>query len=185
MLFPVFSGLFVFLKGEKIQQDAKCSSEQNLARKFVRETKLQGDPIHYTRALAMFCEVKAKLGKYRVALESFETLKEIYDPDEHSEAVSGAYGTDRSAQAFSQKALWHLQLGEEDKALEACEYVLDELLPLMDPTNVLNMCEMLLPIIYTYKPRGQEKRMNALFQKYVVNNFRLHFKTSQLLASRF
>jgi tetratricopeptide (TPR) repeat protein len=176
MLFPVFSGLFVFLKGGKISQDAKCHFEQNLSRKFVRETKLQGDPIHYTRALAMFCEVKARLGKYRIALESFQTLKEIYDPEEHSEGVATAYGTDRSAQAFSQSALWHLQLGEEKKALDACEYVLDDLMPLMDPKNVLNSCEMLLPIIYVYKTRGQENRMKNLFLKYVVNNHDRYFK---------
>lgn len=177
MLFPVFSGLFVFLKGGKISQDPKCHFEQNLARKFVRETKLQGDPIHYTRALAMFCEVKARLGKFRVALETFQTLKEIYDPEEHSEGVSAAYGTDRCAQAFSQSALWHLQLGDEKKALDACEYVLDDLMPLMDPQNVLNSCEMLLPIIYVYKTRGQEiMRMMNLFQKYVISNHDRYFK---------
>jgi tetratricopeptide (TPR) repeat protein len=176
MLFPVFSGLFVFLKGGKIQQDAKCNFEQNLARKFVRETKLQGDPVHYTRALAMFCEVKARLGKYRTALESFATLKEIYDPEEHSEGVVSAYGTDRSAQAFSQAALWHLQNGEEGKVLDACEYVLDNLMPLMDPKNVLNSCEMLLPIIYVYKSRGQENRMRNLFQKYVISSHNRYFK---------
>ena len=176
MLFPVFSGLFVFLKGGKIQQDAKCNFEQNLARKFVRETKLQGDPVHYTRALAMFCEVKARLGKFKVALETFETLKGIYDPEEHSEGVSAAYGTDRSAQAFSQSALWYLQLGQEEKALEACEYVLYDLMPIMDPKNVLNSCEMLLPIIYVYKTRGQEDRMNKFFHKYVINNHNQFFK---------
>ncbi|KAL3925993.1 MAG: hypothetical protein SGILL_000040 [Bacillariaceae sp.] len=176
MLFPVFSGLFVFLKGGKIQQDSKCNFEQNLVRKFVRETKLQGDPTHYTRALAMLCEVKARLGKYKVALESFEILKEIYDPEEHSEGIVAAYGTDRSAQSFSQAGLWHLQLGDECKALAACEYVLDDLMPLMDPKNVLNSCEMLLPIVYIYKTRGQENRMKNLFQKYVISNHDRYFK---------
>lgn len=176
MLFPIFSGLFVFLKGGKIQQDAKSSFEQNLAHKFVRETRLHGDPVHYSRALAMVCEVKARLGKYRVALDTFETLKKIYDPEEHSEGIASAYGTDRSAQAFSQTALWHLQLGDEAKALEACEYVLDELMPVMDPKNVLNMCEMLLPILYVFKIQGQESRMKVLFDKYVIRNFHLYFK---------
>ncbi|CAB9503434.1 adenylate cyclase 10 (soluble) [Seminavis robusta] len=175
MLFPTFSGLFVFLKGGKIQDDDKSTFEQNLAKKFVRETKLQGDPVHYTRAVAMLCEVKARLGRYKVALESFEILKQIYDPEEHSAGISEAYGTDRSAQAYSQCALWHMQLGQEDKALEACNYVLNEIMFLMDPKNVLNMCEMLLPILRIYVPRGDEKRMRSLFKKYVIDNYEKHF----------
>ena len=175
MLFPVFSGLFVFLKGGKIGDDSKSTFEQNLAKKFVRESKLQGDPVHYTRALAMHCEVKARLGKYKVALESFHTLKEIYDPEDHSEKISEAYGTDRSAQAFSQCALWHMEMGNTEMALEACNYVLNEIMFLMDPKNVLNMCDMMLPIIRIYKPRGEAKRMRDLFQKYVIQNHEKHF----------
>ena len=175
IIFPIFSGLFVFVKGGKIQQDKDCNFEQNLVRKFVRETELHGDPVHYTRALAMQCEVKARIGKYKPALDTFATLKAIYDPEEHSEGVSAAYGTDRSAQAFSQSALWLHQLGLTDDSLEACEYVLRHLMPQMDPKNVLNSCEMLLPIIRILKPRGEEKKMRDLFYKHVVQNFDRHF----------
>ena len=175
IIFPIFSGLFVFLKGGKIQQDSDSHFEQNLARKFVRETKIHGDPIHYTRALAMQCEVKARLGKYETALESFEILKSIYDPAEHSEGIASQYGTDRSGQAFSQVALWYMQLGRMDEALEACENVVNCLIPLMDPANVLNMCELLLPVIRILKPRGQALRMKQLFQEQVVCNFDKHF----------
>ena len=175
IIFPIFSGLFVFLKGGKIQQDKECNFEQNLVRKFVRETNLHGDPVHYTRALAMQCEVKARLGKYKSALESFDKLQAIYDAEEHSEGISAAYGTDRSAQAFSQCALWYLQMGDAKAALEKCNYVLDNLLPLMDPKNVLNMCELLLPIIRIYKPLKEERRMRDLFDRHVVQNFNKHF----------
>ena len=175
IIFPIFSGLFVFLKGGKIQQDSKSTLEQNLVRKFVRETKLHGDPVHYSRALAMQCETKARLGKYKGALETFELLKGAYDPDEHSEGVAKAYGTDRSAQAFAQSALWLEQLGRTEEALDACEYVIRHMMPLMDPSNVLNSCEMLLPVIRILKLRGQEKRMRDLFQEYVVDNFNIHF----------
>ena len=175
IIFPIFSGLFVFLKGDKIEQDAECNFEQNLARKFVRETKLHGDPVHYTRALAMQGEVKARLGKYEEALAAFEKLKAVYIQEEHSEAISSAYGTDRSAQAYSQSALWHMQLGNMAEALQTCNYVLDVLLPKMDPKNVLNSCEMLLPIIRILKNRGEEKRMRRLFDEHVQENFHRHF----------
>ena len=175
IIFPIFSGLFVFLKGDKIEQDMECSFEQNLVRKFVRETKLHGDPIHYTRALAMQGETKARLGKYEEALDAFEKLKASYVPEEHSEGVSSAYGTDRSAQCYSQSALWHYMLGNADEALRMCEYVIDELLPKMDPKNVLNSCELILPLIRILKNRGQEKRMRKLFYEEVVQNFHRHF----------
>lgn len=175
IIFPIFSGLFVFLKGDKIEQDKECNFEQNLVRKFVRETKLHGDPVHFTRALAMQGEVKARLGKYNEALASFERLKAAYIPEEHSEGVSSAYGTDRSAQCYSQSALWHYMLGNVDEALALCEYVIDELLPKMDPKNVLNSCELILPLIRILKNRGQEKRMRKLFHKEVVQNFEKHF----------
>jgi hypothetical protein len=175
IIFPMFSGISVFLKGGKIQQDKECNFEQNLVRKFVRETKLHGEPTHYTRALAMQCEVQARLGKYRQALETFGILKSIYNPEEHSEGVSATYGTDRSAQAFSQSALWHAQLGELKQSYAVCEYVLTDLFVLMDPKNVLNSCELLLPIIRIYKPLGQAKRMRDLFDKHVVQNFHKHF----------
>ena len=175
IIFPIFSGLFVFLKGDKIEQDKDCNFEQNLVRKFVRETKLHGDPIHYTRALAMQGETKARLGKYEDALAAFEKLKAAYIPEEHSEGVSSAYGTDRSAQCYSQSALWYYMLGNTDEALRMCEYVIDDLLPKMDPKNVLNSCELILPLIRILKNRGQERRMRKLFDEHVVQNFHRHF----------
>ena len=175
IIFPIFSGLFVFLKGDKIDQDNECNFEQNLVRKFVRETKLHGHPVHYTRALAMQAETKARLGKYQEALDAFEKLKATYVPEEHSEGISSAYGTDRSAQCYSQSALWHFMLGNVDEALKMCEYVINELLPKMDPKNVLNSCELILPVIRILKNFGQEKRMRKLFDEQVVQNFHRYF----------
>ena len=174
IIFPIFSGMFVFLKGGKIQQDDRF--EQNLVHKFVRETKAHGDNVHYSRALAMDCEVKARLGKYEAAFKTFETLKTVYDAEELSEKISEAYGTDRSAHAFSQSALWYDQMGKTAEALEACYYVTRVLLPAMDPKNVLNMCELLLPIIRVMKPLGrQEKYLHQLFEENVIHNYHKHF----------
>jgi tetratricopeptide (TPR) repeat protein len=158
IIFPIFSGLFVFIKGEKIQQDKKCNFEQNLASKFVRETKRHGDLVHYMRALAMQVEVKGRLGKYRSALASWEKIKAIYVAEDHSEAISEAYGTDRVAQSYAQACLWYMMLQNEDEAVEACEDVIRIMMPAMDPKNVLNMCEMLLPVIRFCKPRGGSSR---------------------------
>jgi hypothetical protein len=41
----------------------------------------------------------------------------------------------------------------------------------MNPRNILNSCELLLPIICVLKPQGQEKRMRDMFNEHVVQNF--------------
>jgi hypothetical protein len=171
IIFPVFSGLVVFLKGGKILQDKDCSFEQNLASKFVADAEDLGDPVHHTRALAMLCEVQARAGQYSNALATFGEMASMYDPEKHSEGICKAYGTDRSAHAFAQSALWHYQLGDTESALKACDYVLEKLLPLMDPSNILNTCELLHPILRILKPRGEEKRLRDLFQEHVVDNY--------------
>jgi tetratricopeptide (TPR) repeat protein len=171
IMFPIFSGMVVFLKGGKILQDNDCSFEQNLAYKFVAETGNLGDPVHITRALAMLCEVQARAGQYSDALATFVEIENVYDPEKHSEAICKAYGTDRTAHAFAQSALWHYQLGDIESALKACDYVLEKLLPLMDASNILNTSELLHPILRMLKPRGEEKRLRDLFQERVVDNF--------------
>jgi hypothetical protein len=125
IIFPIFSGLFVVLKGGKIQQDKDCNCEQNLANKFVRETRVYGDPNHHTRALAMQCETYARRGKYELALESFDILASINDPIVHAEGVPKPMvptGLDRLTQ---HSAIWPLQLRRTQQALDSCEYVIN------------------------------------------------------------
>jgi tetratricopeptide (TPR) repeat protein len=174
MIFPVFSGLCVFIKGGKILQDRQCSFEEGLATKFVVDAEKYGDPVHHTRALAMLCEVQAKAGNYETALETFAKIQEMYDPQKLSQAICKAYGTDRSVHSYSQSALWYHQLGDTESSLKACENVFDNILPYMDPSNILNSCELLLPIIRVLKPQGQEKRMRDMFDQHVVQNFYKH-----------
>ena len=175
IIFPIFSGLFVFLKGGRIKQDENCSFERDLVKKFVHETQLYDDPIHYTRALAMEAEVYARIGKFHEALDAFDILKSIYDPEVHSNQIVKYYGTDRSAQAFSQSALWYRALKQEVDMFRSCEYVIRYLLPLMDPKNILNSFELLYPIICILYRRGQASRMRQLFEDHVLIPFQTHY----------
>ena len=95
IVFPVFSGLFLAIKWGGIEQDDNCQYEQELVALFVEETKVNGDHVHYARALAMQAEMYARLGKLNKAFESFEQLKSIYDADLHSQKISEVYGSDR------------------------------------------------------------------------------------------
>eukprot|EP00529_Nitzschia_sp_RCC80_P008654 CAMPEP_0113477568 /NCGR_PEP_ID=MMETSP0014_2-20120614/20275_1 /TAXON_ID=2857 /ORGANISM="Nitzschia sp." /LENGTH=1168 /DNA_ID=CAMNT_0000370667 /DNA_START=246 /DNA_END=3755 /DNA_ORIENTATION=- /assembly_acc=CAM_ASM_000159 len=180
-LFPVFSGVWVFILGGKIE--AHSNLEVNIARTFVRESKLNGDPIHYMRALAMIADVEANrkgtgTKKYIKALENFEKIKDIYDVREHHADVCSEYGTDRAAQSFSKSTLWLPQLGDKQQRIdETCNHVLDQLIPFMDPENVLNSFEMLLPIIYTHKLRGETKIVERALETYVMKNYHTYFES--------
>ena len=178
IIFPCFSGIFVFLKGGKIQKPA--SFEGDLVRRFVAETKkhheLSGDPVHYARALAMQAEVLAKDSRFDEALDAFFTMKSVYDINEHSDLVSKHYGTDRCAQAYAFSSLWYIEVGKKELGVRSCEYVIDEVLDKMDPTNVLNFNVTLLPIIKLLKSRGEASRARDLYEKYVIKNYEKHFK---------
>ena len=127
----------------------------------------------------MQCEILAKESRFGEALEAFATMKTIYDVDEHSDLVSKHYGTDRCAQAYAFSALWYIEVGKEELAMRTCEYVIDEILDKMDPSNVLNFNVMLLPIIKILKSKGEAKRARELYHTYVITNYERHFKDGQ------
>lgn len=172
IVFPIFSGLFVLIKGGKCKrQDEKFEFERKLCSKFVKAAKLHADPVHYTRALAMKAEVDARRRHFEDALDSFATLKTIYDATEHSEAISEAYGTDRTAQAYSSAILWNRYLGRNEEATRLNTYVIEELLPKMDLQNIHNTVMLLLPVLKFLKYNGEFARAKHLFESNVWQNF--------------
>ena len=171
IIFPIFSGLFLALKFGQIEQDEDRRYEQNLVRRFVAETKLHGDPIHYTRALSMQAEMYGNLRDFPHAFEAFEELKRTYDVDKHSAEICAAYGSDRSAQCYGLSALWHMQLGNVKAAEEACYYVFENLMPKMPVRNVHNSALMLYPTMWVMKDLGRSMEALEIFVKYVVEAF--------------
>jgi tetratricopeptide (TPR) repeat protein len=181
IIFPVFSGLMVYLKGGLIiQEDKDRSFEQNLSKQIVQEAKKLGDPVHYSRALATKADVLARLGKYEEALETFDTIKGIYDLGRDSEDICRIYGTDRTAQMYSQSAMWYLQLGDIEKSVQACDHVVNNILPHMDMKNILNTFELLLPVIRIQRSRGEASAMCRMFDEHVVQNFHKYEANSTL-----
>jgi len=174
LVFPIFSGLFLALKFGQIEQDEECIYEQNLARRFVTETKLHGDPVHYTRALAMQAEMYGRLQDFPAAFEAFEQLKRNYDAEKLTASICKAYGSDRSAQCFSISVLWNIQQGDMFAAKETCDYVFEHLMPKMDLKNVHNSAIMLYPTIWVMKSLGLYMEMLEVFVSYVVEPFDEH-----------
>ena len=168
IIFLVYSGIYTWLKGCNVNIDGDGIFVQNLARKFIRESKLyHRNPIHYFRAVSMLCEVTAATGNYSTALKLLEQLMSAYVPEKHSRGLGKVYGVDRAAVAFAYAAIWHDQMGNTEAALAACDYVIDILLPKMDPTNTLGMFELLTPLFRVLKPHGQSKRCFDLFNDHV------------------
>lgn len=185
VVFPIFSGLFILLKMGHIKQDEACSYEQGLVARFVDETKASGDPVHYTRALAMQAEAFARLGDFECALLTQYKARAIYDPEKHSASICKAYGSDRTAQCISLSAIWHVEVGNIDEALRTCDFVICELMPKMEPSNVHNSGVILSPVIWILKDNGMALKAKDLFEKYVVNAFNQYFDegaTTFLLA---
>ena len=171
IIFPIFSGLFLALKFGQIEQDEERRYEQNLVRRFVAETKLHGDPVHYTRALSMQAEMYGNLKNFTLAFEAFEELKRNYDAEKLSVDICAAYGSDRSAQCFGLSALWYMQLGDRVAAARTCRYIFESLMPKMDMKNVHNSAIMIYPTIWVMKDLGKCAEVLEIFVKFVVEPF--------------
>lgn len=123
---PIFSGLFLLIKGGTVDLD-----ERVIVDKFVKVAKLNGDNVHFLRALAMKGEVNARLGEFNVALHASALIASVYDAETHHDAICKSYGSDRAAQALSASISWNRQLGNDDEAKRLLRLVVDKVLPKM------------------------------------------------------
>jgi len=167
---PIFSGLFLQIKTGKVDID-----ETVLVDKFVKVAKLNGDDIHFLRALAMKGEVNSRLGNYKTALFASALIDSVYDANVHHEGICKSYGSDRAAQALSASIIWNRHLGNDDEAERLVHFLLEKILPKSDPRNVHNMAMLILPLVKVMKEDGQYKEARDLFEEHVCKNFALYF----------
>lgn len=173
--FPIFSGLFLVLKMGVIEQDDGGSYEIGLCKQFVEQARLNNDPVHYGRALAMEGETLSRLGKDEEALEKLKTIKSIYDIETQHEAICKAYGSDRVGQAFSHSVNWNHALGRTDAALATCKYIVEEIVPKSDPKNAHNTFCLLYSVIVTMKEHEKALEARELLMNSIVAPFEEHF----------
>jgi hypothetical protein len=171
VVFPVFSGLYLLLKLGKIKKDEKGTYEQALVARFVTEAHMNGDPIHYARALAMQCETFSRLGDFERALSTYAKLRYSYIPEEHTAGSCLVYGSDRAAQAIGASTLWLVEVGRTQEALATCEFVLGEVMPKMQQRNVHNSFITLYPIMLILKENGMALKAREVLQQYVIDVF--------------
>jgi len=173
--FPIFSGLFIVLKSGVIEQDEECSYQKDLCKKFVEQARLNGDPVHYGRALAMEAETLGRLGNFEQALEVVERIKSIYNIETQHSAICKAYASDRVAQAFSHSVNFNNALGRTQAALDTCNYIVEEIVPKSDPKNIHNTFVLLYAVIITLKENGLALKARDVFQARIVDMFEEHF----------
>lgn len=175
-VFPIYSGLFFLLKlGGLVPVERVKDYEHDLVSNFVEETRIHGDPVHYSRSLAMQGEFFSRQGRYSDALYCHERLKRVYNVKKHSALVVAAYNSDRSAQNFGLTANCLYRMGRVKEALLLCDKVLNVLLPQMDLKNVHNSVIMIYPLLWIMKNEKMSKKAANAFKKFVTDPFYLHF----------
>lgn len=182
--FPIFSGLFVVLKMGAVTQDSESSYEKGLCKQFVEQARLNNDPVHYGRALAMEGETLARLGNFEEALETLDVIKSIYDIESQHAAICKSYGSDRVGQAFHHSINWNHALGQTDAALATCKYIVNEIVPKSDPKNVHNTICLLYTTFVTMKENGMALEARDIFNLRLVKPFEQHFGSNGTTFSK-
>ena len=182
--FPIFSGLFVVLKMGAVQQDSESSYEKDLCKQFVEQARLNNDPVHYGRAVAMQGETLGRLGNFEEALDTLDVIKSIYDIESQHAAICKAYGSDRVGQAFAHSVNWNHALGRTDAALATCKYIVDEIVPKSDPKNAHNSFCLLYTVVVTMKENGMALEAYDVFHSRLVEPFEEHFGSNGTTFSK-
>ena len=87
---------------------------------------------------------------------------------------------DRCAISFATSALWYLQQGEIDKAIERCDYVIDHILPHYDKKDVLGLYTILIQLIRVLKWNNQVDKARAVYNENIPEGVENHFAVGSL-----
>eukprot|EP00957_Ditylum_brightwellii_P071259 5416894-Ditylum_brightwellii.AAC.1 len=73
---------------------------------------------------------------------------------------------DRCATGFTTSALWFLQQGDSERAIEQCGYVIKDILPSYDEKDLVGLHAILLRIVCMLKWNGNTDRAYKVYEKY-------------------
>ena len=108
------------------------------------------------------------------ALNLLDHLNSFYEVAKHSVPLEKEYGVDRASNVNGLSCMWYDQLGEDEKALEVCNNIIDNMLPQLDPTNTLGMFELLVPVLMIMHKHGMDNQCHDIFKAWVLDNFEKH-----------
>jgi len=171
--FAVFSGLLLCLKAGPVtlSKEESVAFEKHLSGNFVLVAERSGEMAHVCRALAAQSQTFAKFGNFDRALSIQKRLEDMYSPSKFSVIISNSYGSDRAAQNFGQATIWYDLLKAEEKVNTQIDFVLHQLLPMMDLENVHNTFMLMFPVMNAMKKRGRGFESYNIFKMCIVDKF--------------
>jgi hypothetical protein len=168
----IIGGLCLALSRRKSRLEEDVVFESTLVKRFVSESRLDGNPIHMCLALAMEGLLHARVGFFEKALASQRMLQGIYSFDRHNAAICRDYGRDFAAQSFSDSVQWYFLIGDRERATELIQFVIQQHLPKLNPREVDNNMALIFPLLVVMKTIRQAKEAEEVLRKYVIN--RIH-----------
>ncbi|KAL7498705.1 hypothetical protein ACHAWT_008434 [Skeletonema menzelii] len=178
LIFPIYNMVGIQLKGGVIDQDDECSLEMELAQRFCHEAQLQA--YHYARSLANLAEMYGRVGWVDKAFKYFNIMKAVYMKQEHPKLLLDAYAVDRCAVAFASSALWYLRKGKIDNAIEACDYVIDHILPHYDEKDIIGLYHIFVQMIRVLKWNGHVDKARDAYNKFIPDAANSHFAVGSI-----
>ena len=89
--------------------------------------------------------------------------------------LNETYAVDRCAVCIATSALWYMQLGQIDAAIERCNYVAQHVLPTFDESDTIGMFTCLMAIIRVLKWNNHVDRARELYEQYIPEGTENHF----------
>eukprot|EP00546_Thalassionema_frauenfeldii_P016568 CAMPEP_0178902620 /NCGR_PEP_ID=MMETSP0786-20121207/4707_1 /TAXON_ID=186022 /ORGANISM="Thalassionema frauenfeldii, Strain CCMP 1798" /LENGTH=195 /DNA_ID=CAMNT_0020573909 /DNA_START=114 /DNA_END=698 /DNA_ORIENTATION=+ len=148
IIFQCYSFMWSLMKGGKITQ-ATPEFEFDLSQRYSFEAQTQIH--HYCRARALQAETLANAENFHQAIDVINSLRTIYDTKMHTKMMCHAYGHDHCATSIALSATWHNDLGNSSEIEEICEYVVQDITPLLNKKDVLGITQVLIAVIRTLK----------------------------------
>lgn len=174
-IFRAFSELYKAIKVGHIIQDDPQKYQETLIDKFLEETEAHDDLCHYIHAITCQIDLYQRCDKIEDAVDTHSALYKIYKFEEHSPKLRETYGTDAAALSFSNSAMWHMQLGDSEAALNACRFVIGKIMSKMDRSDFNQAFEMMYPVVLAMKENGVAVQARKHFDRLVVQPFNTYF----------
>ena len=77
--------------------------------------------------------------------------------------------------SFATSALWYLQRGQIDKAIERCDYVIDQVLPSYDKKDIIGLYHIFIQIGRVLKWNGHVGKAREVYEKFMPDAADTHF----------
>ena len=87
---------------------------------------------------------------------------------------------DRCAVCYASSALWYLQKGEINNAIERCDYVIDHILPHYDKSDILGLYMVFIPLIRVLKWNGEAGKALEAYRKFMPDAANTHWAVGSL-----